>query len=87
MDESALAPCEAKWKPGRGAEQPIFIQALLRSPGQKEVNEVNAPADEQDETHADFEAILYTVKGTCKKSRERRGCGGIEAPAGGGEQR
>lgn len=42
MDERALAPCEAKWKPGRGAEQPIFIQALLLSPGQKEVNEVNA---------------------------------------------
>lgn len=42
MDERALAPCEAKWEPGRGAEQPIFIQALLLSPGQEEVKEVNA---------------------------------------------
>lgn len=42
VDGSALAPREAEWTPGRGAEQPIFIQALLLSPGQKEVKEVNA---------------------------------------------
>lgn len=87
-DECALAPCGAKWKPGRGAEQPIFIQGLLLSPGQKQVNEVNTLMTSKMRLTLipsalwGGEAILYTVKETSKNSRETRDCGGIKAPAG-----
>lgn len=87
-DKSALAPREAKRKPGRGAEQPIFIQALLLSPGQVQVNKVNALLMSKARVLLipsalwGGEAILYTVKETSKRSRERRVCRGMKAPAG-----
>lgn len=82
-DESALAPCEAKRKPGRGAERPIFVQALLLSPGQTQVNKVNALLMSKarllliSSALRGGEAILYTVKETSKERLQ-----GMKAPAG-----
>lgn len=87
-DESTLAPREAKQKPGRSAQQPIFIQALLLSPSRAQVNKVNTLLMSKarllliSSALWGGEVILYTVKETSKKSRERRGCRGMKAPAG-----
>lgn len=88
LDGRVLVLRQAKRKPGRGAEQPIFIQALLPSPGQTQVNKVNALLMSKARLLVSSSALwggevtLYTVKEMRKKSWERRDCRGMKAPAG-----
>lgn len=87
-DESTLVPRKAKRKPGRGAEQPLFIQALMLSPTQTQVNKVNALLMRKASLLLISSAlwggkvILYTVKEISEKCLQRRGCRGMKAPAG-----